>query len=281
MEFYENYDCISIKDLECYGHHGVLKEENKLGQKFLVSCDLYLDMYKACRSDDIKDSVSYADIAHFINKIMGEREFSLIEAAAESIAEEILIKYEKIKKIRVKIKKPWAPILLPLDTVSVCIERKWEKVFVGVGSNMGDREKNIKNSVEEIKGNRLCRNVKESKLRETKPYGYTEQDDFLNSVIEFETVYFPFELLNLLQDIELRGGRERNIHWGPRTIDLDILFYGKKVIEEENLTVPHRDIANRAFVLEPLCDLEPDFIHPVLGESMSKLLSKLMGEGDK
>ena len=126
-------DKIEIRDLECYCHHGVLKEENVLGQKFLVSVSLYMDTRKAGKTDELSFSVNYADVTHFIDDTMKQTEFKLIEAVAEKIAREVLLKYKPLSAVEVNIKKPWAPILLPLDTVSVTIKRQWTKVYVGVG----------------------------------------------------------------------------------------------------------------------------------------------------
>ena len=227
-------DQIRIENLEVYAHHGVLKEENTLGQKFLVSLVLYADTKEAGRSDDLSFSVNYADVAHFVEEQMKARDYKLIEAAAEHLAEEVLLQFPEMDNISVEIKKPWAPILLPLDHVSVRIRRGWTKVYLSIGSNMGDKKENIRKAVGALRGDRRIRKVTESPLIQTEPYGYTEQDDFLNGAICLETMYQPEELLARLHEIEAAGHRERKIHWGPRTIDLDILLYGDEVIQTED-----------------------------------------------
>lgn len=143
-------------------------------------------------------------------------------------------------------------------------------VFIGLGSNIGNRDLNIEMALEKLqkKGVKiLCY----SSFYATKPYGYTDQPEFLNGVAEITTDLTPRCLLNLLLDIESELGRKRRIKWGPRIIDLDILFYDDLVIDEKGLTIPHPDLHNRRFVLEPLNEIDPEFIHPVLGKTVKEL----------
>ena len=144
-------DQIKIENLEIFANHGVYPEENRLGQKFLVSCILYVDTRKAGKTDDLEASVNYGTISHLIKEKMEEKNYRLIEAVAEQLAEEILLFDEKIRKVMVEVKKPWAPVGLPLETVSVKIERCWNEAFIALGSNMGDKKKYIENAVEELK----------------------------------------------------------------------------------------------------------------------------------
>ena len=164
-------DQIKIENLEIFANHGVYPEENRLGQKFLVSCILYVDTRKAGKTDDLEASVNYGTISHLIKEKMEEKNYRLIEAVAEQLAEEILLFDEKIRKVMVEVKKPWAPVGLPLETVSVKIERCWNEAFIALGSNMGDKKKYIENAVEELKNEKLCRVLKVSKLIGTEPYG--------------------------------------------------------------------------------------------------------------
>ena len=140
-------DQIKIENLEIFANHGVYPEENRLGQKFLVSCILYVDTRKVGKTDDLEASVNYGTISHLIKEKMEEKNYRLIEAVAEQLAEEILLFDEKIRKVMVEVKKPWAPVGLPLETVSVKIERCWNEAFIALGSNMGDKKKYIENAV--------------------------------------------------------------------------------------------------------------------------------------
>lgn len=167
------------------------------------------------------------------------------------------------------------PDRLPFENVSVTIERSWHQVYLAVGSNMGDKNAYIKNGIAELKEITDVRDVRVSDLLVTKPYGGVEQDDFVNGAIALQTLLTPQELLEKLHEIEQHANRERIIHWGPRTLDLDIIFYDKLVYEDENLIIPHVDMENRDFVLKPLMELCPNYRHPVTGQTVSQMLAAL------
>lgn len=268
-------DLIKIENLEVFCNHGVFPEETKLGQKFLVSCAMHLDTRRAGLSDDLRTSVHYGEVSHLIKRQMEDDTYLLIESVAEHLAETILNYDDLIKAVDIEVKKPWAPIGLPLESVSVSIYRKWHKVYIAFGSNMGDKEKFVYDAIKDIKETRLCRLKKISSLIQTKPYGGVEQDDFLNGVIEVETLLTARELLERLHEIEQAAGRERKIHWGPRTLDLDILLYDDDIIEDVDLCVPHIDMHNRKFVLEPMAEIAPYKRHPVYGKTMKEMLEEL------
>lgn len=268
-------DSIQIRDLEIYCHHGVLKEENVLGQKFLVSAVMYMDTRLAGESDQLEKSVNYADVAHVIKEEMEQKNYRLIEAAAEHLARQILLRFPMTERIQVEIKKPWAPIQIPLDTVSVCIGREWTTVYLSLGSNMGDRECYITNAIETLRQTEGIKCVRVSDLVETEPYGYTDQALFLNAAVELKTLKSPEQMLEVCRQIEREGDRERGIHWGPRTIDVDILLYGDRVVQTEDLTIPHREMHKRRFVLEPMVQIAPWAEHPVFGKKVAELLDKL------
>jgi dihydroneopterin aldolase/2-amino-4-hydroxy-6-hydroxymethyldihydropteridine diphosphokinase len=242
-----------------------------LGQKFLVSAVLYMETRNAAMDDDISLAVDYNEVAHFINDVMTQAEYKLIETVAEQVAREVLIKFKYLNAIEVTIKKPWAPILLPMDTVSITIRREWTRVYAGIGSNIGNRRMYIDNAYAGIRNNRFCKRAYMSTIIETEPYGYSDQENFLNGVVCFDTLYSPSELLEFFHRLEEDGNRTREVHWGPRTIDLDILFYGDRVIQKEDLIIPHKGIPLRRFVLEPLSEIAPFFVHPVFNKTVSEL----------
>lgn len=148
------------------------------------------------------------------------------------------------------------------------------KVWIALGSNMGEGRKNLDLAIK-MMNERGVLVEKVSTYIETEPYGYTEQDNFVNAVCIAETKLSPRELLEVLLKIELDMGRIRIIKWGPRIIDLDILFYEDLIIDEEDLKVPHIEIQKRSFVLEPMNEISPDKIHPVFKKSVNQLLLDL------
>lgn len=151
-------------------------------------------------------------------------------------------------------------------------------VFIGVGSNIGDRYKNILAAEKEINCMDSCQVVEISKIYETEPVGYLDQDNFLNCVFKIETSLKPDQLIKFLLEVEKILKRERVVRWGPRTIDLDILLFDDLVIFSEDLVIPHPRMHERMFVLKPLCDLTPYYVHPVLNERCYRIAEQLKSE---
>lgn len=264
-----------IKDLEIYGYHGVNKEEKSMGQRFLISAELFLNLSYAGKNDDLDKTVNYAELCHDLEKEFNKEKYDLIERAAEKLSEYILLNYSLVERVKLMIKKPWAPIGKPIDYAGVEVDRRWHKAFIGVGSNLGDKEENIKNAVERINASALTNVVKEAQKYETKPVGYLEQDNFLNTVFEVKTLLQPKELMILLLDIEKELKRERVIKWGPRTIDLDILLYDDIITSYEEAVIPHPRMHERLFVIKPLCDIAPYLMHPILNRRIFEIKEDL------
>jgi len=146
--------------------------------------------------------------------------------------------------------------------------------FVGIGSNLGDRETNLRRAIELLSAEDGIEVAAVSEIRETDPVGAVEQGPFLNGAVEVETSLGPLELLGRLLSVENRVGRVRSERWGPRTIDLDLLLYGGERVNEAEVTVPHPRLHERRFALEPLLDLDPALEIPGLGP-ISTLLAEL------
>lgn len=149
------------------------------------------------------------------------------------------------------------------------------KAFVGLGSNLGERESMIRLALDDLARLPSTTLVRASSLYDTEPVGDTEQPGFLNAVAQVETELTARQLLWNLLLIERRLGRARTRHWGPRVIDLDLLLYGSEVLDEPDLKVPHPELIHRSFVLVPLVELDPLVVHPVTGETLLAHLSRL------
>lgn len=152
-------------------------------------------------------------------------------------------------------------------------------VFIALGSNIGARERNLIGALELMQPE--VHPLECSPIYETPPWGYEDQPEFLNQVIKAQTDFSPADLLEFLKEIESRIGRVETFRFGPRLIDLDLLFYDEEIIESPPLIIPHPRMENRAFVLKPLADLAPEFIHPVLKLPINELLENADQEGIK
>jgi dihydroneopterin aldolase/2-amino-4-hydroxy-6-hydroxymethyldihydropteridine diphosphokinase len=144
--------------------------------------------------------------------------------------------------------------------------------FLSIGSNIGDRLQNCQKAIQNLARSKDIKLIKTSSFYETEPWGEIKQDWFINFAVKVETMLDAEDLLALLQDIEKGFGRKRIIKGGPRIIDFDVLFFNREIVETEKLSVPHPRLHERRFVLMPLNEIAPDFIHPVLKRTIKELL---------
>ena len=150
-------------------------------------------------------------------------------------------------------------------------------VYISVGSNIGNKLENCRNGIKATGDSVSSEILEVSHYYKTEPVDYTEQDWFVNAVVKIETTLDPFELLIGLKGIQHNAGRVMDkIRYGPRILDLDIIFYDNDVIKTSVLIIPHPRMHKRHFVLQPMCDIDPNFIHPKLKKSMKYLLKKVM-----
>jgi len=149
------------------------------------------------------------------------------------------------------------------------------KAYVGLGSNLGEREAMIRLALDDLARLPSTKLVRASSLYDTEPVGDVDQPNFLNAVAQLETDLTARQLLWNLLLIERRLGRVRTRPWGPRTIDLDLLLFGDQIVDEPDLRIPHPEILRRSFVLVPLVELDPLLVHPVTGETLVAHLSRL------
>ena len=147
-------------------------------------------------------------------------------------------------------------------------------IYLSLGSNIGNRRKNLEKALIELEKNNI-NIIKISSVYETEPVG-PKQRNFYNIAGKFSTNLLPDELLKQLKQIEKTLGRIKTFRWGPRVIDIDILFYGAQIIKTKNLIIPHKEIANRAFVLVPMKEIAPHFVHPIYKKTISYLLKRLL-----
>ena len=271
-----NTDKIIIRGLKAFAYHGVLEDEKNNGQEFVIDAELEGDFEEAKKTDNLEETVNYAKVCEVINRQFLKDKNDLIEKTAFDCAKEVMLSFPKIRKIKIDLHKPHAPIGLPFEDVVFEMTLAWHKVYLSIGSNMGDKEKYLNQAVDSLYDDENVRVLKVSDYIITKPVGGVEQDDFLNGALEIETLYTPEELLYAVNNIEAEAGRERKIHWGPRTLDIDILLYDDLIMNKEELIIPHIQMTKREFVLYPLSKIAPYAIHPILKETISSVYEEFL-----
>lgn len=267
---------IKISGLRIFANHGVYEEERRLGQDFYVNATLFVNMEKSGSSDELADAVNYGSVCAFMHQFLTGNTFRLLEKAVTQTIKAVLKEFPLLDGMEMELCKPQAPISLPFDNISVKRSLFWHTVYLSIGSNMGDKRAYLDFAKNELSNRQDIRHVIFSEYIVTKPYGGVKQDDFLNGAIKLQTLLSPRELLELLHTIESKAERKRTRRWGPRTLDLDIVFYDKLIYESDDLIIPHVDMHNREFVLKPLCELAPNFRHPVFLKTMEELKRELL-----
>jgi 2-amino-4-hydroxy-6-hydroxymethyldihydropteridine diphosphokinase len=152
-----------------------------------------------------------------------------------------------------------------------------QTIYLGLGTNLGDRTANLQAAINGLAEKLEITAV--SPIYQTPPWGVTDQPDFLNLCLAAQTDLPPIELLTFVKNLETELGRQPGQRWGPRLIDIDILFYADQIVETESITIPHPRLAERAFVLRPLAEIAPDFVHPIFGETVVSLADRVEDEG--
>ena len=272
---------INIKDLKLFGYHGVKQEEKTSGQNFLfnISVDIAKDSFEKDGSyqDNILDTVNYSEIITLVKEINSKNRFNLLETFSEVLAEKIISYSPLILKVKVRIEKISPPIKESIGSVGVELElernpnshdyepkiSKKSIVFLSLGSNLGDREKNLRDAVKKLRVNQNLDVISISSIYETEPMYVENQEYFYNIVVKaaIKSAYSAFELLGYAKKIEFDLGRKSTYaRYGPRTIDVDILTFDELKIDSDLLGLPHPKIFERNFVLIPLAEISPDFM---------------------
>ncbi len=271
-------DEIDIRGLKIYGNHGVYPQEEAKGQNFYLSLRLFLSLQEAGMGDDLEKSISYEEVCLFIKESFNKKRHLLIESLAERIACELFDKYESLTELELEVAKPEAPVDADFENVSVTIRRKRHIVYLAYGANEGDCEKQIAQGFRMIAEDDHCGLIRKTDPVVTTPYGGVEQQDFYNGAAVIWTLYAPEQLLGFIHRIEEAAGvdRSKKIHWGPRKLDLDIIFFDDLVIDSSDLVIPHPDMASRDFVLKPLAQLAPYYRHPLTKKTVAEMAAAPM-----
>ena len=251
---------IKIENLKVDAIHGVLDEEKKSTQPFIFNATLYLNYLEAAKKDDLSLSISYCDVMQEIKNFAISNSFNLIETLAYRCALHLMLKFTKLEKIVLSVSKPEAPYPLDFETVRTEVELSWHTAYLSLGSNMGKREINLAEAIKKLDAEDEIQVIKQSKPYENPPYGGVATEEFINLAVEIKTLLNPLDLLDKIHEIEASLGRTREVHWGNRTIDIDIIFYDNITMNTERLTIPHKDYRNRDFVLVPLSQIAPHLV---------------------
>lgn len=267
-------DRIFISNLCIHGYHGAFPEEAKLGQKFFIDINCHIDPDESSLNDDYSKTVCYAKLCELASEVSASGPFKLIETLGDHIATRILATFPTILEVRVQIRKPSAPLEAIIDHVGVEITRT-RKIPIGfsLGSNIGEKADNIRTALARLDIEPGIQINKISHFYKTAPWGIKNQDWFINSCAMGYTNLSPHELLRICKKVEIQMGRIPNIRWGPRLIDIDILFYGDRKIDTDQLTLPHPEIWNRPFILIPLAEIMDN--QSIVGRTVNEAVSNL------
>ena len=260
-------DQIEISGLRAVTIVGALPHEREIPQPLEIDLALDVDLHDAGRTDELGDTVHYGLVADRVIAVVEESKDILLERLVARIADEVLA-FDRVEAVDVRLTKLRPPLSVDAATTSVRIRRTRAEAeipahtahsaFIALGSNLGDREAYLRLGVAGL-GNVIAL----SDVYETDPVGGPDdQGPFLNMVVEVETSLDPSALLRRCQRIEAEAMRQRTVHWGPRTLDVDIVLYDGVAMTSDDLTIPHPRFAERPFVLAPLSDIAPDRCPP-------------------
>lgn len=255
-------DRIDINGLVVTTIVGALPHERELSQPVRIDLSLHVDLRDAGRTDELGDTANYGDVTQRVADAVRESKDVLLERLAERVAE-VAVGFDRVEGVEVTVTKVRPPIPEQVETTAVRIQRRRadfdqqtrtsHTAIVALGSNLGDREHYLRLAV-----GHLGEVVAMSQVFETDPMGPEGQGAYLNMVVVVRTWLDPYGFIRRCQHIEQQAMRQRVVRWGPRTLDVDLLFYDDVVIDDPALTVPHPSFAERRFVLAPLSEVAPE-----------------------
>lgn len=251
-------DRIEVRGIRGFGHHGVLGHEQQFGQEFSVDVAIDADFDAAAATDDLAHTVDYGQVATVVHARITGEPFELIETLADRIAADVAI-LPGVQAVAVSVHKPHAPMPVGVSDVIVTRYRRAQsRVVLGLGSNLGDRLSELQTAVDALVVSGVRIDAVSPVMRTTPVGGPPGQDEFYNAVAVGTTDLKPFELLRVCQQIENDAQRDRSVRWGPRPIDVDILDFAGRRIDEPDLVLPHPRASLRAFVAVPWSLVGPD-----------------------
>lgn len=278
-------DVIRLAGVTATGYHGVLPQEKTAGQPFVVDLDLRVDLARAAGSDDLAHTVSYAEVAADVVRVVETGSLDLIEALAARVADAVLAR-PLVEAVTVTVHKPQAPVGVAFQDVAVTLRRDRDvPVVVALGGNLGDVAATFGAALRDLGAAGGVRVTAVSPLFTTEPVGGPEQPPYLNAVLLARTSRAPWSLLQVLHRVEAAHGRVRETRWGARTLDLDLVQYGRPGEASEvtsadpEVLLPHPRAAGRAFVLAPWAAVDPTAVLRV-GERVRPVGEVLAEVGD-
>jgi dihydroneopterin aldolase/2-amino-4-hydroxy-6-hydroxymethyldihydropteridine diphosphokinase len=260
-------DRIVIRGLVVTTVVGVLPHERVIAQPLQIDLELFVNLRDAGRTDELSDTANYGDVAGRVAALVREAKDELLERLADRVGE-LVLAVDRVEAVDVTITKLRPPIPEILESVSVRIRREprdYDLVdrdshcaIVALGSSLGDRAKYLRQAVSSFSDVQAM-----SQVFETDPVGGPDgQDPYLNMVLVVRTTLDPYAFLRRCRQIEAQALRQRVVHWGPRTLDVDVLFYDDIHVDDPHLTIPHPRYAERRFVLAPLAEVAPERCPP-------------------
>ena len=261
------FDQVNVNGLIVTTIVGVLPHERAIAQPLQIDLTIHVDLRDAGRSDDLNDTANYGDVSERVADLVRGSKDILLERVAARVAE-LVVGIDRVEAVDVTITKLRPPIPESIESTSVRVHRSRHDfdvelasphtAIVALGSNLGDRRRFLQDAVGMFSGI-----TGQSQVFETDPIGGPEeQGAYLNMVLAVETPLDPYSLLRFCRRVEAEAGRQRIVRWGPRTLDVDVLFYDHITIDDPILTIPHPRFAERRFVLAPLAEVDPDRCPP-------------------